>query len=101
KLVCAHWLKGLCKKNDQCEYLHEFNMRRMQDCSHYQEYGVCTGRKECYLQHIDKETVCESYKLGFCYMGPYCKFKHVHCKLCPRYLNGFCPLGDECTEGEH
>lgn len=260
KLVCAHWLKGLCKKNDQCEYLHEFNMRRMQDCSHYQEYGVCTGlllgeeekiedieenemdieeekacsddenatnaegdktlenslseeerkirdekkikivknelkrRKECYLQHIDKETgymispyigtaggftsiglgsrkdipedtkfilsqlntdeivinkkllntyppaeenkekidyllkerriikckvkvknkktgklkykyrfkqVCESYKLGFCYMGPYCKFKHVHCKLCPRYLNGFCPLGNECTEGEH
>lgn len=248
KLVCAHWLKGLCKKNDQCEYLHEFNMRKMQDCSHYQEHGMCTGlilgeeevipdfdeeeqkakvesvesgldedekeekikeieekkihivknqlkrRKECYLQHIDKETgymlspylgtaggftsiglgsrkdvpdqtkfilsqlgtgdivmnkrllntyppldddkemieyllkekriikckvkvrnkktskrmykyrfkqVCESYKLGFCYMGPQCEFKHVHCALCPRYLKGFCPLGERCTEGEH
>lgn len=248
KLVCAHWLKGLCKKNDQCEYLHEFNLRKMPECSHYQEHGVCTGlllgnedsqikrfyeadekldkmitdemteeekeeiidkineekvllaknqikrRKECMSQHMDKENgylispylgtaggssslgigsqkdistevdfilnnkgsgdyvindrilnnypaleqdekmverllrdkrivkckvklknkktgkikrkfryrqVCESYKLGFCYMGPLCKFKHIHCKLCPKYLLGFCKDGERCLEGEH
>lgn len=25
-LVCKHWLKALCKKGDQCEYLHEYNL---------------------------------------------------------------------------
>lgn len=248
KLVCAHWLKGLCKKNDQCEYLHEFNLRKMPECSHYQEHGTCTGllignedsqikrfyeadekmdslvkedmteeekqeiidkiteekmllaknqikrRKECLSQHMDKDNgylispflgtaggesslgigaqkdlspeldfilsnkasgdyvindrilnnypaleedekmvqlllkdkriikckvklknkktgkirrkfryrqVCESYKLGFCYMGPQCKFKHIRCRLCPKYLLGFCGQGDACKEGEH
>ena len=248
KLVCAHWLKGLCKKNDQCEYLHEFNLKRMPECAHYQEHGMCTGllignedsdikrfyeadekmekmikddmteeekqeiedkiteektqlaknqikrRKECLSQHMDKNNgylisqylgtaggesslglgsqkdisselefilknkgtgdyvisnrilnnyppveedkamverllrdkriikckvklkskktgkikrkfryrqVCESYKLGFCYMGPACKFKHVHCRLCPNYMLGFCGAGEECKQGEH
>ncbi|CAI8493054.1 unnamed protein product [Hanseniaspora opuntiae] len=45
--------------------------------------------------------VCESYKLGFCYMGPACKFKHVHCRLCPNYMLGFCGAGEECKQGEH
>ena len=26
KDVCKHWLKGLCKKGDQCEFLHEYNL---------------------------------------------------------------------------
>lgn len=26
KDVCKHWLKGLCKRGDQCEFLHEYNM---------------------------------------------------------------------------
>ena len=25
-LVCKHWLRGLCKKGDACEFLHEFNL---------------------------------------------------------------------------
>jgi hypothetical protein len=25
-LVCKHWLRGLCKKGDQCEFLHEYNL---------------------------------------------------------------------------
>ena len=25
-LVCKHWLRGLCKKGDQCEFLHEYNV---------------------------------------------------------------------------
>lgn len=25
-LVCKHWLRGLCKKGAQCEFLHEFNL---------------------------------------------------------------------------
>ena len=25
-LVCKHWLRGLCKKGDGCEFLHEYNL---------------------------------------------------------------------------
>jgi cleavage and polyadenylation specificity factor subunit 4 len=25
-LVCKHWLRGLCKKGDACEFLHEYNV---------------------------------------------------------------------------
>lgn len=25
-LVCKHWLRGLCKKGDLCEFLHEYNL---------------------------------------------------------------------------
>ena len=24
--ICKHWLKGLCKKGDHCEFLHEYNL---------------------------------------------------------------------------
>jgi cleavage and polyadenylation specificity factor subunit 4 len=25
-LVCKHWLRGLCKKAEGCDYLHEYNL---------------------------------------------------------------------------
>lgn len=25
-LVCKHWLRGLCKKGEGCEFLHEYNL---------------------------------------------------------------------------
>jgi Zinc finger C-x8-C-x5-C-x3-H type (and similar) len=31
-IVCKHWLKGLCKKGDVCEFLHEYNIRKMPEC---------------------------------------------------------------------
>merc|ERR1719469_225023 len=27
-IVCKHWLRGLCKKGDQCEFLHEYDMSK-------------------------------------------------------------------------
>ena len=44
-VVCKHWLKGthsfimhcnaqgLCKKGDACEFLHEYNIRKMPECT--------------------------------------------------------------------
>lgn len=213
KIVCKHWLKGLCKKNDQCEYLHEYNLRKMPECLFFSKNGFCNANsnnkhEDCPFQHIDPKTgilinkhlgtfplndvenvvslaavdedksnggsedgveeECEAYKLGFCYMGPQCKFKHTrpegpvevelssedededdevgldtempadlaenkesdttntatntsssitkardgaHSRktkilkyyntLCPRYLNGFCPLGTKHCEFQH
>ena len=28
-VVCKHWLRGLCKKGDDCEFLHEYDMSKM------------------------------------------------------------------------
>merc|ERR550534_17650 len=31
-IVCKHWLRGLCKKGDGCEFLHEYDMSKMPEC---------------------------------------------------------------------
>lgn len=100
KIVCKHWLRGLCKKNDQCEYLHEYNLRKMPECVFFTKNGYCTQTPECQYLHVDpkgKIPRCEYYDLGFCLDGPQCKKRHVKETVCQRYLNGFCPLGKlEC-----
>lgn len=42
-LVCKHWLRGLCKKGDSCEFLHEFNLRKMPECSQFVRNGYCSN----------------------------------------------------------
>lgn len=33
KVVCKHWLRGLCKKSDeQCDFLHRLEADRMPEC---------------------------------------------------------------------
>ena len=34
-VVCKHWLRGLCKKGDGCEFLHEYDMAKMPECYFY------------------------------------------------------------------
>lgn len=96
KIVCKHWLRGLCKKNDNCEYLHEYNLRKMPECVFYSKNGYCTQSPECQYLHIDplsKVPTCEDYDMGFCPAGAECKKRHIKKVLCQRYINGFCPLG--------
>ena len=41
-VVCKHWLRGLCKKGDDCEFLHKYDMERMPECYFFIKYGtVC------------------------------------------------------------
>ena len=101
KIVCKHWLRGLCKKNDQCEYLHEYNLRKMPECVFFSKNGYCTQSPECPYLHVDplaKIPRCADYDMGFCILGPNCKNRHVKKEICQRYLNGFCPLGPSCDE---
>ncbi|CCC67706.1 hypothetical protein NCAS_0A11480 [Naumovozyma castellii] len=101
KIVCKHWLRGLCKKNDQCEFLHEYNLRKMPECVFFSKNGYCTQGAECPYLHIDPQSKipnCEDYDLGFCPLGQECKRKHIKKTLCQRYINGFCPLGPECEQ---
>lgn len=97
-IVCKHWLRGLCKKGDQCEFLHEYNLSKMPECFFFSKYSACSN-KECPFRHIDPESKirdCPWYDRGFCRHGPYCKHRHRRRVLCPLYLLGFCPDGPEC-----
>ena len=42
-VVCKHWLRGLCKKGDQCEFLHEYDMTKMPECYFYSKFGMSLG----------------------------------------------------------
>ncbi|KAJ9662495.1 RNA-binding component of cleavage and polyadenylation factor [Neophaeococcomyces mojaviensis] len=102
--VCKHWLKGLCKKGDDCDYLHEYNLRKMSECQFYNQNGYCQNGDECLYVHVKEDSklpLCEDYNAGFCEKGPRCDKRHVRRKLCEFYLAGFCPDGRECKHGVH
>ncbi|XP_055378233.1 cleavage and polyadenylation specificity factor subunit 4 [Condylostylus longicornis] len=97
-IVCKHWLRGLCKKGDQCEFLHEYDMTKMPECYFYSRFNACHN-KECPFLHIDPESKikdCPWYDRGFCRHGPHCRHRHVRRVLCMNYLAGFCPDGHQC-----
>ncbi|KAJ5139482.1 Zinc finger CCCH-type [Penicillium atrosanguineum] len=54
-LVCKHFLKGLCKKGLKCEYLHEYNLRRMPECQSFSRSGYCPNGDDCLYQHVREE----------------------------------------------
>lgn len=98
--VCKHWLRGLCKKGDHCEFLHEYNLRRMPECWWFAKYGYCSAGDECLYAHPKERKVeCPDYDRGFCKLGPTCPRKHVRKVACQLYLTGFCPMGPECHRG--
>lgn len=100
-VVCKHWLRGLCKKNDRCDFLHEYNLRKMPECFFFNVYGVCNN-SDCLFLHVKPESVareCVWYKRGFCKNGAGCKNKHIRANLCWDYFSGFCKYGLECKLG--
>lgn len=107
KIVCKHWLRGLCKKNDQCEYLHEYNLRKMPECVFFAKNGYCTQAPECQYLHVDPQAripPCGDFAAGFCPSGSSCSKRHIarapH-SICRRYLSGFCPLGARACPHVH
>uniref|UniRef100_A0A915EHF5 Cleavage and polyadenylation specificity factor subunit 4 n=1 Tax=Ditylenchus dipsaci TaxID=166011 RepID=A0A915EHF5_9BILA len=73
QVVCKHWLRGLCKKGDQCEFLHEYDLSKMPECFFFSKYLACSNR-ECPFRHIDPESKikdCPWYDRGFCRHGAF------------------------------
>ncbi|KAH9825188.1 hypothetical protein DFH28DRAFT_878486 [Melampsora americana] len=104
KTVCKHWLRGLCKKGNSCEFLHEYNLRTMPECWFFGKYGFCSNGDECMYLHVDERMrvlECMDYRRGFCSKGPTCSQKHIRRPICQSYIIGFCPLGKNCNQGGH
>ncbi|NXQ39681.1 CPSF4 factor, partial [Catharus fuscescens] len=96
--VCKHWLRGLCKRGDSCDFLHDYDATRMPECYFYSKFGECST-KDCPFLHVGgtASTVgCPWYDRGFCRHGPLCKYKHTRRVMCANYLVGFCPEGPKC-----
>jgi len=100
-VVCKHWLRGLCKKNDECEFLHEYDLSKMPPCHFYINFGKCSN-PDCLFLHLKNEERvkdCPWYNRGFCKHGPNCRNRHVRKQACGKYLAGFCPDGPNCLLG--
>ncbi|KAM9844011.1 cleavage and polyadenylation specificity factor subunit 4-like [Aulostomus maculatus] len=60
KVVCKHWLRGLCRNADQCEFLHEYDATKMPECSFYSKFGECNN-KRCPFLHTDPKSKMEQH----------------------------------------
>lgn len=74
KIVCKHWLLGLCHNGMRCDYLHRLDRNKMPPCKH----GKLCKIKNCPLKHVGEEELeeCQYYKQGFCFAGPKCNRRH-------------------------
>ncbi|SCZ87516.1 BZ3500_MvSof-1268-A1-R1_Chr2-2g04982 [Microbotryum saponariae] len=102
RTVCKHWLRGLCKKGDRCDFLHEYHLRKMPECWFFAKYGFCSNGDECMYLHVTDDMrirECPNYRKGFCKLGPECPLKHIRKVACPDYIAGFCSKGPDCRLG--
>jgi len=100
-VVCKHWLRGLCKKNEDCEFLHVYDMAKMPPCHFYNTFGRCSN-PDCLFLHlnlIDQVKECPWYARGFCKHGQKCRNKHKRSRGCQSYILGFCIDGPKCPLG--
>ncbi|KAK4049590.1 RNA-binding component of cleavage and polyadenylation factor [Microbotryomycetes sp. JL201] len=102
RTVCKHWLRGLCKKGKKCDFMHEYNLRKMPECWFFAKYGFCSNGDECMYLHVTDDMrvrECPQYRKGFCRKGPDCPLKHIRQVICTDYVVGFCRRGPECPFG--
>jgi len=100
-VVCKHWLRGLCKKSEDCEFLHVYDMAKMPPCHFYNTFGQCSN-PECLFLHLnlaDQVKECPWYARGFCKHGKKCRNKHKRRRGCQNYILGFCIDGPKCPLG--
>ncbi|KAJ1340498.1 hypothetical protein BSLG_004884 [Batrachochytrium salamandrivorans] len=93
--------RPIAQAGEVCEFLHEYNMKRMPECWFFAKLGECTN-PECQYLHIDPDSKvreCPWYTRGFCKHGAECRHKHTRKAACQNYLTGFCPNGESCQFG--
>ena len=48
----------------------------------------CDRGDNCAFRHVYKS--CPNFDMGFCFIGKFCKMKHIVRKLCWDYMYGYC-----------
>ena len=85
-VVCKHWLKDLCQKDDSCEYLHQMDLSRMPVCPSITKGRPCSA-SDCVFKHVDpNQKRCEKYDYGYCKNGPNCRERHERSTKPPEYI---------------
>lgn len=51
-IVCKHWQRGLCKKGDQCKFLHKYDMKKMTECYFYSRFNACHNKEWSIPAHL-------------------------------------------------
>ena len=74
-IVCKHWLRDLCMKGDKCDFLHQYDLARMPECTQWARLGRCIDQ-ECDFRHDTEKIECQKFKFGFCKLGGQCKMRH-------------------------
>uniref|UniRef100_A0A8C5IDD5 Cleavage and polyadenylation specificity factor subunit 4 n=1 Tax=Junco hyemalis TaxID=40217 RepID=A0A8C5IDD5_JUNHY len=67
--VCKHWLRGLCKRGESCDFLHGYDASRVPECCFYSRFGECSN-KDCPFLHAGATAStgrCPWYDRGFCW----------------------------------
>jgi hypothetical protein len=78
KVLCKHWLRGLCKKEGICEFLHEYDLSKMPQCYFFIRFNSCTSDTCQYLHTVEENgnLDCPRYARGFCrsvgILGSFC-----------------------------
>lgn len=80
-LVCVHWLRGLCHRNEiTCDALHVYEPSLFPVCHFFnKEEGRCNN-PDCVFRHPttkDGDIICVAYARGFCERGEKCSDRHV------------------------
>ena len=105
KVVCKHWLRGLCKKTDEdCDYLHRLDHGRMPECwCRLAPTSILDGWSHPSVNPLVVLTLSAARRF-FAHYGDCtnreCIFRHVRPEdktlECPWYNRGFCKHGARC-----
>jgi hypothetical protein len=73
--ICSFFLRGQCKKGDDCPFRHE--KRTKEPCKFFIA-GTCRNGDACPFSHDLSEVPCKYFHVhGFCGEGDRCRFSHV------------------------
>jgi len=83
QIYCKFFMRGLCNKEDKCDYLHQED-----ESWGFQSYSFLTKK-------VDE--TCPYYSYGFCRDGSLCPYNHIKlpdieviiCVIILRYLMNF------------
>eukprot|EP01028_Stygiella_incarcerata_P010159 TRINITY_DN512_c0_g1_i7.p1 TRINITY_DN512_c0_g1~~TRINITY_DN512_c0_g1_i7.p1 ORF type:complete len:342 (-),score=88.14 TRINITY_DN512_c0_g1_i7:77-1102(-) len=72
--ICSFFLRGQCKKGDDCPFRHE--KRTKEPCKFFIA-GTCRNGDDCPFSHDLSEVPCKYFHVhGFCGEGDRCRFSH-------------------------